>query len=126
MPGSRKDFKRNNALIFTLRLIWSCHSTRSPAPGVMKISILVDPSLVIITTYCVSDLYLGEEKKNFKGIMQFHFKTYIAMPEHKNPCPTGLEMYNFGRPFLGHHYNILGFFSTPRHRSENQVCSNDD
>ena len=46
----------------------------------MKISILVDPSLVIITTYCVSDLYLGEEKKNFKGIMQFHIKTYIAMP----------------------------------------------
>ena len=29
-------------------------------------------------------------------------------PEHKNPCPRGHEIYNFGRPFLGHHYYIFG------------------
>ena len=23
---------------------------------------------------------------------------------HKNPCPWGYEIYNFGGPFLGHHY----------------------
>ena len=34
--------------------------------------------------------------------------TYMAMPPHKNPCPRGHEIYNFGRPFLGHHYYILG------------------
>ena len=40
--------------------------------------------------------------------MQFDFKTNMAMPLHKNPCPRGHEIYNFGRPFLGHHYYILG------------------
>ena len=29
------------------------------------------------------------------------------MPQHKNPCPGGHIIYNFGRPFLGHHYYIL-------------------
>ena len=33
--------------------------------------------------------------------------TYMAMPQCKNPCPWGHESYNFGRPFLGHHYYIL-------------------
>ena len=32
----------------------------------------------------------------------------MATPKHKNPCPGGHEIYNFGRPFLGHHYYILG------------------
>ena len=32
----------------------------------------------------------------------------MATPEHKNPCPRGHEIYNFGRPFLGHHYCIFG------------------
>ena len=27
---------------------------------------------------------------------------------HKNHCLRGHEIYNFGRPFLGHHYYILG------------------
>ena len=26
---------------------------------------------------------------------------------HKNPCPGGHEIYNFGRPFFCHHYNTL-------------------
>ena len=32
--------------------------------------------------------------------------TCMAMPQHKNPCLGGHEIYNFGRPFLGHHYYI--------------------
>ena len=36
--------------------------------------------------------------------------TYMATPEHKNPCPRGHEIYNFGRPFLGHHNYILNLF----------------
>ena len=40
--------------------------------------------------------------------MQFHYMTYMALPLHKNPCPRGHEIYNFDRPFLGHHYYILG------------------
>ena len=29
------------------------------------------------------------------------------MPFNKNPSPVGHEIYNFGRPFLGHHNDIL-------------------
>ena len=32
---------------------------------------------------------------------------YIATPSHQNPSPGGHEIYNFGRPFLSHHYYIL-------------------
>ena len=28
----------------------------------------------------------------------------MATHQHKNPCPRGHEIYNFGRPILGHHY----------------------
>ena len=58
----------------------------------------------------LSDLCLRVEKKIFKEIMHFHYMTYMATPEHKNPCPRGHEMYNFGRAFLVHHYYILGLF----------------
>ena len=56
----------------------------------------------------LSDLCLGVEKKIFKEIMHFYYMTYMAMPQHKNPYPRGHEIYNFGRPFLGHHYYIHG------------------
>ena len=52
------------------------------------------------------DLCLGVEKKIFKGIMQFHCMTYMATSAQKNPCPRRHEIYNFGRPFLGHHDHI--------------------
>ena len=31
----------------------------------------------------------------------------MATPQHKKPCPIGHEIYNFGRPFLGHDYYII-------------------
>ena len=31
----------------------------------------------------------------------------MATPKHKTPGPAGHEIFNFGRPFLGHHNNIL-------------------
>ena len=31
----------------------------------------------------------------------------MATPLRQNPCPGGYEIYNFGRPFLGHHYYLL-------------------
>ena len=32
----------------------------------------------------------------------------MATPYNKNHCPRGHEIYNFGRPFLGHYYYIFG------------------
>ena len=46
MPWSKEDFLRNNA--FSLYDIWPHPSAKTPAPGVKKFTILVDPSLVII------------------------------------------------------------------------------
>ena len=40
-------------------------STRTPAPGVMKFTILVDPSLVIITTYLVCLINAWEQRRGF-------------------------------------------------------------
>ena len=33
--------------------------------------------------------------------------TYMTTPHHRNPCPSGHEIYNFGRGFLAHHYYIF-------------------
>ena len=30
---------------------------------------------------------------------------FMVTPQHKNPCPGVHKIYNFGRPFLGHHCN---------------------
>ena len=51
---------------------------------------------------------MGVNKKIFKEIMYFHYMTYMAKPIlRKKTCPGGHEIYNLGRPFLGHHYYIL-------------------
>ena len=55
-------------------------------------------------TLSLSNLCLGVEKKIFEEITDFHYMTYMATLQHKNPCPGGHEIYNLGRPFLGHHY----------------------
>ena len=41
-------------------------STRIPTPGVIKLTKLVDSSLVIITTYLVSLIYAWELRRRFK------------------------------------------------------------
>ena len=71
----------------------------------MKFTILVHPSLVIITIYlvCLNNAWESREE-----IKHFHYMTYIATPLHKNPSPWGHEISNFGRPFHDHHYYILG------------------
>ena len=54
----------------------------------------------------LSDLSLGVEKNIFKEIMHFHYITNMTTHYRKNLCPRGHESYNFGRPFLCHHYYI--------------------
>ena len=98
----KKIFK--GIIIFTIWLIWPHPSARIPAPGVTKFQILVDPSLSYLNyILSLSDLCLGVKKKILKEMMHFHYMTYIAIPQRKNPCPGGNEIYNLGRPFLGHH-----------------------
>ena len=51
-----------------------CPSTRTPALGVMKLKILVDPALVpvIITIYSVCLIYAKEYRRFLKEIHQFY------------------------------------------------------
>ena len=50
---------------------------QEPLPrGFMKVTILVDPSLVIITMYIVCLIYAWV----FIEIMLFHYMTYMATP----------------------------------------------
>ena len=44
-------------------------------------------------------------------IMHFHYITFMTTPLHKNPCPEGHEIYNFGRHFFGHHNYTLCLFT---------------
>ena len=55
----------------------------------------------------LSYLFLGVEKKILNEIMHFQFMNYMTTPQPRKPCPGGHEIYNFGRPFLGHHYDTL-------------------
>ena len=77
----------------------------------MKFTILVDPSLDIklntVPSVCVICAW---EKRRIFLIMHFHYITYIATPWHKNLYPRAHEIYNFGRPFLGHHYYKLSLY----------------
>ena len=58
---------------------------------ILKLKILVDPSLVIIWssylyTYFFCCMLLTREE-DFKRNNAFHYMTYMATPLHKNPCP---------------------------------------
>ena len=90
---------------------WYCHAiAHKPLFGGHDIYNFARP---IFGHYCIlltSSLFylcLWIDKKIFKEMMHFHYMTYMATPYHKNICPGGHEMYNFGRPFLGHHYYII-------------------
>ena len=57
----------------------------------------------------LSDLWLGVEKKIFKEYKCNAFPLYELYGHviAKEPLSWGHEIYNFGRPFVGHHYYTL-------------------
>ena len=59
-----------------------CPSTRTPVPGVMKFTILVDPSLVIITDAyrIVCLIHAQEKRRRFLEIHQFYTFTPKSSP----------------------------------------------
>ena len=52
--------------------------------------------------------------------MHFHFMTDMATPWQNDPCPGGHGIYNFNRPFLGHHYCALSL-SEPCPKEEKKI-----
>ena len=55
--------------------------------GVMKFTILVDPSVVLIIIYMflIFLIHVPEWKRR-EEILHFHSMTNIAIPKYKNPC----------------------------------------
>ena len=98
--------EKNNAFYYTTYLATPQH--KNPLPGGHEIYNFGTPFLGHpYYIHSLSDLCIGVEKKIFKEIMFFHYMTYMATPQGNNPCPGGHEIYNCGRPYLGHHYYIL-------------------
>ena len=56
---------------------------KKPCPLVMKVTLLLDPSLVIITIYIVCLIYAW----GLKEIMYFHYMTYMAKFILQEPQP---------------------------------------
>ena len=85
-------------------------STKTSGPGGHEIYNFGRPFLGHhYYTLSLSDLYVflpPSRKEDFikKIIIHFHKIIYVATPKHQNPCPKEYEIYNFRRPFHGHHY----------------------
>ena len=108
MSGMKEDFKKESC-IFTISLIWPHPSARTPAPEVIKSTILVDSYLVIITLDLVCLIYASEERRFLKGIMHFHDMTYMATLKDKNLCPEVIKFTILVDPSLV----ILTIYSCP-------------
>ena len=70
--------------IFTKSLIWS----QTPAPGIMKFTILVDPSFVIITIHIVC----LNQATEYRGSL---INTSILLFLHPNYLPLGRDVMKF-------------------------------
>ena len=71
-------------------------STRTPTPGVMKFTILVDPSVVIITTYMVCLIYAWELRRRF---LKKYSNFTLFSPKLPPLWIGGPEIYNFLFPY---------------------------
>ena len=74
----------------------------------MKITVLVDPSSVIITMHLVCLNQSIEEdfkRNNAFPLYDLHGNALIVLA--KNPCPRGHEIHNVDGPFLGYYTCIL-------------------
>ena len=89
----------------------------------MKFTILVHPSLAIITMYlvCLINAWESREKDFLKQIMHFHYTTYMATPQHKNPWGSwNLQFWCFEIMFLD---SMIKSFKElgPRHNNRYEI-----
>ena len=73
---------------------------------VMKLTILVDPSLVIIDLYMYLIQLIHALVWTKRGEEILHVQ-YMTMPQEKNPCSRGISIYNFCQLLLGHDFYTL-------------------
>ena len=58
------------------------------------------------------------QKKIFKDIMHIHNMTKLATPSHRNPCPGGHGIYNFGKLSWSLLLYVQFVWNMPRSREE--------
>ena len=68
----KKKFKIYKKMHFIIRLRWPHPCTRIPAPGVMKYTLMVDPTLVIITIHLGCMDHAPGKRRCFYSIQQFY------------------------------------------------------
>ena len=93
---------------FSLHDLYGHTQVQEPCPGIHEIynygrNILGHHFYIL----SLSAPFQGVEEKILIEILHFHLMTYVATPQHQNPCSAGQEINNFGRLFLGHHYYIF-------------------
>ena len=86
--------------IFTIMTYMVISQHETPAPRIMKLTILVDFSLFIIIIYLICLIHTPVQTRG-EEILHFYF---MVIPKHKNPDYGNHEIYNFGRLFLDYHY----------------------
>ena len=73
--------------------MWPYPRNKNPCPWGHESNNFVRPFLVYqYYILSLSDLYLGVEEKILKEIMHFHYMTFMATHQLKNPCPGGHEI----------------------------------
>ena len=82
--GGEKEFERNNAFKLLLKTIWLGPSSQIPIGGVIKISMFLIPSLLILYNYykySLSDLCSRVGEKSFREKYEFHllYPTIISL-----------------------------------------------
>ena len=82
------------------------NSTRTPVRGVTKFTILVDPSVVLLSIYLVYLIHAPEERRFLKNYFFFLYD-WNATPLHKNPGPRDHAIYNIGRSILSHYFCVI-------------------
>ena len=74
---------------------YSVFTSRTPAPGVRRFTVLLDPSLVIIKIYSVFMIFFSGSRETDIQRKHLQYTSNKVTPQNNNLYPGGHEIYNF-------------------------------
>ena len=99
------DRVEDNSITYLLMMTYIAKPQhKTPSPDSNEITILADPSLVIIALYLILLIHALLQTRMRQEILHVH---YMTMHQHKNPCPGGHEIYKILVDPLGRYYYTL-------------------
>ena len=110
MPRSRVNFNVNGHFLYTCITKLTTPEHNNTYPWVMKFTILVYPSLVMITgtIYLVYLIYAHTQRRGFLKKFRHFLQFGHALTQEPRPH-AGHKIYNSSQPFDVHHYYLLSF-----------------